>query len=500
QLPLAVRIAAARLAARPTWHLATFAERLSDERRLLDELVVGDLEVRGSVALSYQLLDDDQRRLFRLLGHLPGLDFPGWVTMPLADTSRAAAERLIESLVEARLVEAVRGDGSGFARYRLHDLLRVFARERSAADDRPQDVRAALGRLYGAWLFLAERADERLGFGQHLARIGRSEGPRWAPDTVTARVTGDPLAWMERERALLVASVLHASELGLWHIAWDLAACLTRFLQARWHVDDWRVTHETALEAARAAGDDRGEAAILRAIAEMHMDHDRYDEALACLRTAAEIFTRDGDELGRAHIRRAIAKAHRMLGRPEVAFACLREALPVFEAHGDEPGLACALYALGGVHRESGRYDEALVAYQRARDLFRRLGDPHNEANVLCGMGTVLQAVGRVADAEDLFTESLAMAGDHDIWAGEMFAYASLGALHTDTGDLRSADGELAAALSISEEFGDRFGKALSLSNLGELRRRQGRPGEARSHLRQAQALFPPLFPPAELP
>ena len=500
QLPLAVRIAAARLAARPTWHLATLAERLSDERRLLDELAIGDLEVRGSVALSYQLLDDGQRRLFRLLGHLPGLDFPGWVTMPLADTSRAAAERLIESLVEARLVEAVGEDGSGFARYRLHDLLRVFARERSAADDRPQDVHAALGRLYGAWLFLAERADDRLGFGQHLARIGRSEGPRWAPDTVTAQVIRDPLAWMERERALLVASVLHASELGLWHTAWDLAGCLTRFLQARWHVDDWRVTHETALEAARAAGDDRGEAAILRAIAEMHLDHDRYDEALVCLRTAAGIFARDGDELGRAHVRRAIAKAHRMLGRLEIAFACLRETLPVFEAHDDEPGLACALSALGGVHRESGRYDEALVAYRRARDVFRRLGDPHNEATVLCGMGNALHALGRVADAEHHFTESLAMCGDHRIWSCEMFAHASLGALLTDTGDLRSADRELTAALSISEEFGDRFGKALSLRNLGELRRRQGRLGEARSCLRQAHALFPPLELPAELP
>ena len=70
QLPLAVRIAAARLAARPAWSLAAFAERLSDERRLLDELTVGDLEVRGSVALSHRQLDDDQRRLFRLLGHL----------------------------------------------------------------------------------------------------------------------------------------------------------------------------------------------------------------------------------------------------------------------------------------------------------------------------------------------------------------------------------------------------------------------------------------------
>lgn len=495
-LPLAVRIAAARLAARPAWNLAMFAERLSDEHRLLDELAVGDLEVRGSVALSYQLLDDDQRRVFRLLGHLPGLDFPGWVTMPLADTSREAAERLVESLVEARLVEAVRGDGSGFARYRLHDLLRVFARERSATDDRPQDVHAALDRLYGAWLSLAERADDRLGFGLHLARVGPSEVPQWAPDAVTAdRITRDPLGWMERERAVLVASVFHASELGLRHTAWNLAGRLTRFLQMRWHVDDWRVTLEAALEAARAAGDGHGEAATMRAIGEMHMDHDRYDEAIDCLRAAEEIFASRGDELGRAHVRRAIGQSHRMLGRLDRAFECLREALPVFEDNDDEPGLACVLHALGAVHRESGRHDEALPAYERSRDLFRRLGDVYNEANVVSGIGNVLLALGRVAEAEDHFNESLVMCGEHGIWSGEMFAHASLGALHTGTGDLRSADRELTAALSISEEFGDRFGKALSLRNLGELRHRQGRPGEAGDYLRQAHALFPPLGP-----
>jgi tetratricopeptide (TPR) repeat protein len=493
-LPLAVRIAGARLAARPAWRLATFAERLSDERRLLDELAVGDLEVRGSIALSYQLLDDARRRLFRLLGHLPGLDFPGWVAMPLAGASPDTAERLIESLVEARLVEAVRGDGPGSTRYRLHDLLRVYARERSAVDDRAQDVHAALGRLYGAWLFLAERADDRLGFAQHLARIGRSEVPRWPLDAATAgRVVRDPLAWMEQERAGLVAAVLHAAELGMGDIAWDLAGCLTRFLQGRWHVDDWRLTLEAALRGARTAGDRRGEASTLRAIGELHMDHDRYEEALGHLRTAAEIFAGCGDERGRAHVRRAIGVAHRMLGRLDTAFVCLRETLPVFEDHADEPGLACALYSLAAVHLASGRPDEALAAYERARDLFARLGDAHNEANVLSGMGCTLHALGRTADAEDRFRESLALCHDHGLWSGEMFARASLGALHTDTGDLRSADGELSAALAISEEFGDRFGTALALCNLGELRRRQGRPGEADDHVRRAHALYPPI-------
>lgn len=496
-LPLAVRIAAARLAARPDWHLARFAERLSDEHRLLDELAVGDLEVRGSIALSYQVLDGGRRRLFRLLGHLPGPDFPGWVAAPLADVSPEAAERLVESLVEARLLEAVPGERAEPTRYRLHDLLRAYARERSAVEDPPADVRAALGRLYGAWLFLAERADDRLGFAQHLVRIVRSGAARWVPDPATAgAVACEPLAWMERERPALIAVVLHAAELGMDDLAWDLAGCLTRFLQGRWYPDDLSVTLETALRAVRRSGDRRGEASVLRAIAEMDMDHDRYDEALGHLRTAADIFAACGDERGWAHVRRASGSAYRMLGRLDDAFACLRESLPIVEREADEPGLACVLATLGSVHVRSGRHEEALRAYERARELFRRLGDVHHEAYVLCGLGSALHVAGRTSEAEDRFHESLAICGEHRVWSGEMFARASLGALYIETGELRSADRELTAALAISEEFGDRFGTALCLRDLGLLRRRQGRTREAEDHIRRAYALYPPLEPP----
>ena len=100
------------------------------------------------------------------------------------------------------------------------------------------------------------------------------------------------------------------------------------------------------------------------------------------------------------------------------------------------------------------------------------------------------------SEAEDRFHESLAICGEHRVWSGEMFARASLGALYIATGELRSADRELTAALAISEEFGDRFGTALCLRDLGLLRRRQGRTREAEDHIRRAYALYPPLEPP----
>lgn len=135
RLPLAVRIAGARLLAKPHWPLAKLAERLGDERRRLDELAAGDLEVRASVALSYQGLDGLQRRTFRRLGLLEATTFSAWAAAALLDLPVPQAERSLEALTDARLLDVVGRDGIGQVRYRFHDLMRLFARERAAAEE-----------------------------------------------------------------------------------------------------------------------------------------------------------------------------------------------------------------------------------------------------------------------------------------------------------------------------------------------------------------------------
>jgi DNA-binding SARP family transcriptional activator len=143
-LPLAVRIAGARLASRPHWRLALLAERLGDEWRRLDELKAGDLEVRASVALSYHGRNQEERRLFRLLGLLVAPSFPAWAAAALLGVEAAEAEGLLERLVDAQLVEAAGHDQAGQLRYRLHDLLRLFARERLQLEELPASQRASL--------------------------------------------------------------------------------------------------------------------------------------------------------------------------------------------------------------------------------------------------------------------------------------------------------------------------------------------------------------------
>ncbi|HEV7964032.1 MAG TPA: NB-ARC domain-containing protein [Actinoplanes sp.] len=146
-LPLAVRIAGARLLARPHWALRRMADQLADEHRRLDALLVGDRAVRSSIELSYQALGARPRRLFRLLGALTETDVPAWVAGALLDLPQPEAEDLIEDLVDARLVEA-HGLGRGMrARYGMHSLVRLYARERCLAEDQDVDRASAALRM-----------------------------------------------------------------------------------------------------------------------------------------------------------------------------------------------------------------------------------------------------------------------------------------------------------------------------------------------------------------
>lgn len=150
RLPLGVRIAGARLAAKPHWTLSQLANRLADHYGRLDELRVADLEVRAGVLLSYRGLDRAAQRAFRLLSLLDTPRFPAWTAAAVLDLPLARATELVEALVDARLLEVVPVPGAPHVRYRFHDLVRSLALERVAAEEPPEQRRAALQRTLGS--------------------------------------------------------------------------------------------------------------------------------------------------------------------------------------------------------------------------------------------------------------------------------------------------------------------------------------------------------------
>jgi DNA-binding SARP family transcriptional activator len=145
-LPLGVRIAGARLAAKPHWPLAEMVIRLGDQRSRLDELRLADLEVRASVMLSYDSLSPKVRRAFRLLSLLEARPFGIWTAAVALDVSVAEARELLEELVDARLLEAAQATGSRQTRYVFHDLVRLLALERMAAEETHEQRFRALSR------------------------------------------------------------------------------------------------------------------------------------------------------------------------------------------------------------------------------------------------------------------------------------------------------------------------------------------------------------------
>jgi DNA-binding SARP family transcriptional activator len=207
-LPLAVRIAGARLSARPHWTVGQLAGRLADETRRLDELRHGDLHVRWSISSSYNGVGEDARRLFRLLALFEQPVFSGWVSAPLLGMPYEQATELLDELVSAQLVEAC-GPAAGMAcQYRFHDLTRVFARERLAAEDLPAERGAALQRALGGLLYPARQV--RAHDGNGICVSISTEALRWPlPDQQVSEMLTEPLAWLERERLIAAARLRH---------------------------------------------------------------------------------------------------------------------------------------------------------------------------------------------------------------------------------------------------------------------------------------------------
>ena len=243
-LPLALRIAAARLAARPGWSVQDLVAHLAEEPSRLDWLQIGDRAVRTTFMATCSQLQDTERALFRRLGSLPHPEFPAWVAAALLDTGFARADLLLDHLTEAHLIESVGRDTTG-QRYRMHELLRLFARELADAEDEPAELASARSRAYDGWCALARRAgDAQPGW---IAQDPEPT-PAWVPhDLVVAAVVADPAGWFETEWGAALAVIRDCAETGLSRTAWPLAQRLIGFFDRTNRLDDWEVACESGL-------------------------------------------------------------------------------------------------------------------------------------------------------------------------------------------------------------------------------------------------------------
>ncbi|BCJ41905.1 hypothetical protein GCM10010168_88020 [Actinoplanes ianthinogenes] len=488
-LPLALRIAGARMAARPQWSVDNLVERLENEARRLDELKHSGMGIRASISLTYDHLEDDARRLFRLLTVLDFPHFSGWVAAALLDTGFNDAQDLLDDLADAQLIETTSSDGRGVhAQYRFHDLIRVFARERLAAEDPVEERDRALERALGALLFLAEEA--RRGLYGNFLRVPAEAPLHPLPARQVRQLVDPPLPWFERERLTIVAAVRQAAQAGLAKHSWSLAMTAVTLFESRIYLSDWRETHQIALEAARQAGDERGQAAILYSLGSLHIGEQRYPEALRLLASADELFLRAGDPLGRAMVSRYVGFVDRMTGRYAEAAENYTRALETFREGGDLVAVAYVLHSLAQVKLEQGDLDAARTLLPEALDYARRSGSRRVEAQALHRLGETHLQAGEAKPAIEVLRQALTVVRELGDPVGQAYALQGLGAAHLRAGAFTEAAEALREAMELAVTAAERMVEARVSMVLGELAMAVGNPPQAVVHLHRSLGLF----------
>ncbi|GIG92306.1 AfsR/SARP family transcriptional regulator [Plantactinospora endophytica] len=495
QLPLAVWVAGARLAARPHWTLASMARTLTDEHHRLDELTVGDVAVRASVELTYRILDSDARRALRLLGLLQARDFAPWALAALLGTSLVRAERLLDDLIDVHLVE-IDSTGPPSARYRIHDLVRLVARERALDEEPPQECVAALRRLLGASLDLAERCDLELSADFLGVAPHQIDHWRLSPDEAAA-LTVEPLDWFDREHAFLVATVydgLGAEALpGAGATAVDLAGCLasslTTFFQIRSHFDDWRRVQDRALSAVAATDDRRTALKLHRSLGELHTIQDQYVEAMAHFRAALDHGAPQQPAYEAAVIS-GLGYLHRLLGNYDTALDLFARAAQLAEQTGNVNGLVYALSGIGVVHLERRHFARAREDFTRALRFSREAGYRPGEAQALRGLGHVERAGDEYAAAAEAFRHAMEISSGFGDRLGYTHAACWLAEVRIHQDRPVEARHLLARCLWTYREFGNVWGEASTLWVLAWAQLAAGRPGPARRRATQSVAVW----------
>ncbi|MER6618028.1 tetratricopeptide repeat protein [Streptomyces xantholiticus] len=390
-LPLALSIAAALLADDPTRTrtAASLGRSLEAEHTRLRRLRREDRAVRAAFDLSYRQLDQQHARFFRLLPLNPGPDVSTEAAAQLAGIEELDAEEILESLARAHLL----GPARTWGRWRMHDLVRLYADEHGRHQADADRREAALARLFTHYQDTATAADA------HVNSLAGSRSPRFR-DRVHA------LQWLDAEHANLIATATTAPRRGHPQTTAILAFGLAAYLDRRRYFGDWITLTTTALAIVREAGDrlDGGPAYEGQALNNLGLalrQVRRFDEAIDAHTRAADIFREldDRDSEGQAlnNLGAALAEVRRF----DEAIDAHARAADIHCETGDRHLEGTALANLSAVLAEVGRFDEAIDAHTRAAGIVRETGDRKREGMVLGNLGLVLHGVGRFDEAID---------------------------------------------------------------------------------------------------
>jgi DNA-binding SARP family transcriptional activator/tetratricopeptide (TPR) repeat protein len=397
-LPLALRIAAARLASRTDWSVADLAERLADDHRRLDELGADDVSVRATFAGTYDALLRGDRagegcaaELFRLMGVLQVPSFSDGVLAALADLTAAEVEAVVRRLISLHVIEPRGG------RYVLHDLLRLFAADLALRESSEHDRRSALRHVYSYYADATVQAARQLRYANTPNDL---DLPRRAPRFSCASVE-DARAWFDAEREALEAVVHRAVESAelFGGLATVIASALMADLDGDGRLAEAVAINGAFFRLARKLGDGVGQARAWKYLATVHQRTGDRAQARRCIQHSIELYRATGDTSGLATALNVLGLFNTHAGRYSEGEARFRQALELFESAGDEPGTGVVLNNIGMNLRWRGDHDAALEYLAASLTVRRRVGDRVGEIYTLLQTGSACAAAGRLDDA-----------------------------------------------------------------------------------------------------
>ena len=444
-LPLALRIAAGRAATHPHHTLADLAAELTVEHQRLDLLAADEVtSVRAAFRWSYRTLPAAAARTFRMLGLHPGTDIDAAAAEALTGDPGTSAR--LDELTAACLLQP-----SGKTRYRMHDLVRLYASERARAEEGEAERAAAVDRLLRWYLHTADAADRMLIPGRR--RVPLASAP--VPTQLSFETYHQALAWCDAEWPSLAAITRLAAETGAHKTAWELPVALWGYFMVRKPWSQWEATNRIGLAAARHLGDAFGEAHVLGSLAFVCLDQHRYREAIQNMSTALNWCRASGDEWGAGIALLVLAMAFRQLGDLAAAIRSCHEALAIWRRTGDHWGAAHTLNNLGAIYRDWRRHDKAIDCLQEALEILDKAGDQWGQARTLTSLGSCLGDLDRHQDAIKYLTRALRIRCEITDQRGQAETLDQLAIVLLQTEAPAKAHHAWRTALTIFEQLGD---------------------------------------------
>ncbi|MGW7030413.1 tetratricopeptide repeat protein [Streptomyces xanthophaeus] len=464
RLPLALTVAGALLAGDPGLPAQELADQLADARTRLEALTFdeGDggvpVGVRAAFELSYKRLPADQARVLRLLTVNPGPD----CTTPYAQLVTGEGENLRSKLAALARASLLTEQPLGSGRWRMHDLVRLYAQERGAAcaqeDGREEAIDSLLDNL-----------------AAHMAGAEMILGLRERPETVPGLPTAAHiLRWLDMERPLLIAAVRLAAETGRRDAATVLTDALNLYLTYYGHADDAVAVSRHTLAAARRTGDHKALGTSLCNLAGALSVVGRVDEATGSLTEALALFRGISFKQGEGQALNVLAGLYGKAGRFEEALEAHAGALEMFRELGNRHAEGVALGLLGETLRKAGRLEEAVEAYRGSIALYEETGNRHSEATARYCLGAALWEAGHQEESLSVRELAAALLEESGNRIGEARAHFGLAGSLVEAGRTQEARARYERALVLFTEDADVHGVCLVLGNLGRLHRQEG--------------------------